>query len=324
MIVTLASDILLALALLTTLLATWAASKPSGPEGPVGAWLLFLPPLGLAAVALFLMMFRNRLDWIPGGALVRFLAILGVLTTFAMAMIVSMDKQNTLLSIAGKVAPFLILIGCALAVHARQFALPWVAGILFAVAAVSGWSLWGFGLVSKIRSDMRQAEEAAAEEAKRESEYEAQEVAEFRALPADAALSAVMRYTWSRNATVSNEARARVNAWPGLEDAMIELLNQDNDTVVTYVSHVMQKPPARLAPAWGAMMERQLKNWDVLQHDEYAGKWEPNLSAYFEGARKIQESGGDLKPQLTAWHTFLRKCKGLDNLAAYVGTLIRK
>jgi hypothetical protein len=171
---------------------------------------------------------------------------------------------------------------------------------------------------------MEQAASAAKAEAERESEYEAQEVAEFRALPADAGLAAVMRYTWSRNATVSAEARARVNAWPGLEDAMIELLNQDSDSVVTYVSHVMEKPPARLAPAWGAMMERQLKHWDVLQHDEYAGKWEPNLSGYFEGARKIQESGGDLKLQLTDWHVFLRKCRGLENLASYVGGLIRK
>jgi hypothetical protein len=322
--ITLVSDVLLALALLTTFLATWAVSKPSGPEGPVGAWLVFLPPLGLAAAALFLMMFRNHLDWIPGGPLVRFLAILGVLTAFVMAMIASLESRNTLLSIAGKIAPVLILIGCALAVHARQFAVPWVAGILFALAAVSGWGLWGFGLVSKIRSDIEQAEAAAEAEAKRESEYEAQEVAEFRALPADAALPIVMRYTWSRNAKVSEEARARVNAWPGLEDAMIEWLNKDNEDVVVYVSHVMEKPPARLAPAWGAMMERQMKYWDVLQHDEYAGKWEPNLSRYFEGARKIQESGGDLKPQLTGWDVFLRKCKGLENLAAYVHSLIRK
>ena len=321
---TLASDVLLALAFVTMLLATRVASMPSGPEGPVGAWLLFVPPFGFAAVALFLMVFRNHLDWIPGGALVRLLAILGVLTAFVIAMFASLGKQNTLSSTAGKIAPVLILVGCALALHARQFALPWAAGMLFALAAVSGWSLWGFGLVTKIRSDMEQAEASAKAEAQRESEYEAQEVAEFRALPADAELSTVMRYTWSRNATVSSEARARVNSWPELENAMIELLNKDSDNVVTYVSHVMERPPARLAPVWGAMMERQLKHWDVLQHDQYAGKWEPNLSGYFEGARKIQESGGDLKLQLTAWHAFLRKCKGLDNLAAYVGTLIRK
>ncbi len=71
-------------------------------------------------------------------------------------------------------------------------------------------------------------------------------------------------------------------------------------------------------------MERQLKHWDALQHDEHAGSWEPNLSSYFDGARKIKESGGDLTPQLTAWYDFLRRCKGLDNLAAYVRTLIRK
>src|SRR5437773_1998441 len=101
MITLVVSDILIALAFLTTLLATWVVSKPSGPEGPVGAWLIFVPPFGLAAAALFLTSFRDRWDWIPGGGLVRFLAILGVLTAFLMAMFASLDSRNTLFSIVG-------------------------------------------------------------------------------------------------------------------------------------------------------------------------------------------------------------------------------
>jgi hypothetical protein len=314
-------DILLALAFAFSLLAAWALSTPAGPEGPVGAWLLFLPPLGLTLIALIVMLVRHRLDWVPGGPLVLTVAVLGVLTSLVAGMIAAFDRNSALMRITGVLAPILVLIGCVLALHAARLR---PAGILFALAAVSGWILWGIGGVSMVRSSIQEANEEAQADAARESEYAAQEVAEYRALPADVGLSPLLGYTWSRDPTVRNEARARVAAWPGLDDALIQLLDRDNENAISYVSHVMEKPPARFAAAWGGMMERQMKHWAVLEHDEYAGKWEPNLSVYLEGARKIHESGGDLSLQLKAWYEFLRKCKGLGNLAAYVKTLIRK
>lgn len=50
--------------------------------------------------------------------------------------------------------------------------------------------------------------------------------------------------------------------------------------------------------------------------------WEPNISDYFEGARKIQMAGGDLKPQLRLWYELVKKVKGLDGLAAFIKTLL--
>lgn len=318
---TIAADILLLLAFVTALLAAWIASQPAGPEGPVGAWIVMLPPFGFAGLALLLMLLRQQLDWIPGGGLVRVAAALGVLAAFAMAMMASFAKGGPLVSLALKLAPAVIVLGCALALHARRFPSPRAAGMLFALAAVTGWTALGAGLVWKVRSGLRRANEAALAEAARAAEYEAQEVAEYRALAAGAGLSELLRYTWSRNTTVRDEARSRVSGWPALDEALSGLLDRDSEDAIAYVAHVMEKAPATLAPAWGRMMERQLKRWDVLRHDQYAGKWEPNLSGYFEGARKIQESCGDLTPQLTAWRDFLRKCQGLGNLATYAGIL---
>src|SRR5262249_31206151 len=156
----------------------------------------------------------------------------------------------------------------------------------------------------------------------RERQYEQEEVAEYRALPGDASLATLLRFTWCRNAEIKREVQDRVRRWPALDDALIELLDSGNEPVINYVALFYDAPPAKLAPAWGAMLQRQRENWNVLQFDEYAGKWEPNLSVYFEGAKKIQQSGGDLKPQLRSWYELLNKSKGLGNLAAFVKTLL--
>jgi hypothetical protein len=70
------------------------------------------------------------------------------------------------------------------------------------------------------------------------------------------------------------------------------------------------------------MLDRQLRSWGSLRHDAHAGSWELNLEGLFVGAQKIQQSGGDLRPQLRAWYDLLRECQGLDGLAARVKTLL--
>jgi len=161
-----------------------------------------------------------------------------------------------------------------------------------------------------------------SEEDRRERERESEEVSEYRALPVDAPLSSLLRYAWSRNGEVRKECRQRVASWPGLDEALIVLLGENSEDAVSYVALVQEAPGASLAPAWGVMLDRQLKRWDVRIQDGYAGKWEPNLRPYFDGARKIQRSGGDLRPSLRAWYEQLSRGKGLDGLAAEVKGLL--
>jgi hypothetical protein len=103
---------------------------------------------------------------------------------------------------------------------------------------------------------------------------------------------------------------------------LIELIDQDCDEAISYVANLYEDSPAKFAPSWGEMLERQLTKWDGLQYDEYAGTWEHNLKAYFEGAQKIQLAGGSLRPELLAWHEHLQKCKGLGYLTVFVERLL--
>lgn len=318
-------DILLALAFLSSILGAAVLRLPSGPEGPVGGWLLLIPTCGLAGFLLFQLASRGLVET-PGGRAVQFAAGAGILTTLVAAFVFSLDSKGGALSVASSLVPYVIFLGCLAAIHGKSFPDPAIGSLVMKVClgitALAGWALLGAGLIQYVHSDLQASTARALQEDAREKEYESSEVAEYRSLPADAPLHVVMRFTWSRNGAVKKEARERVQNWPALDDKLIELLNEKNETVITYVSHVHDAPPAKLAPAWGAMMDFQLKSWDVLQYDQYAGKWEPNLSSYFEGAAKIQKAGGNLKPQLNAWYVFLKKCKGMGNLAAFVKTLL--
>ena len=94
------------------------------------------------------------------------------------------------------------------------------------------------------------------------------------------------------------------------------------EEAISYIAKVYENPSAKFAPAWGRMLKRQLKKWDSLQYDEYANTWELNLKTYFVGAQKLQLVGGSFQMELLSWHTFLQKCKGLGNLAAFVENLL--
>jgi len=319
-------DVLVLLAFLSTLAGTLAMRMPSGPEGPVGAWILFLFPCLFVAILVTTFAVKGMMSFIPGGRTLQFVAAVGIVISLGTAFFASLDRNNNVLPTALASVPYLILIGCFAAVHRPSMAEPrvatWTAAVLLGGAALAGWGLTGVGVATSVRSNLEESAARANREQANENQFEQEEVAEYRALSGDVPLSTLLRFTWSRNEEIKKEAQDRVRRWPELDDALIELLNNGDETVISYVALFYDAPPAKLAPAWGAMLQRQRQNWNVLQYDEYAGKWEPNLSVYFEGAKKIQQAGGDLRPQLRSWYELLNKSKGLRNLAAFVKTLL--
>ncbi len=321
--VSLLLDGLLFLALLSTIGASAGMRGHWGPEGPVGAWVLFFFPCLLAAILLATFASRSMLDFVPGGRPVQFVAAAGILVALSVAFLGTLDGKEDVLTRALGATPYLILFGCLVLIHRAQLpaVAAWIPTILLGVAALAGAGVIGFTAAASVKSSFEQSAERSQKEQASETEFERQEVAEYEALPADAPLASLLRLTWSRNAKVKALARQRVAQGAGLDDAPNDLLVAGNEDVIHYVSFVYEKPSAKLAKGWAAMLERQRKAWDVLQYDEHAGKWEPNLSAYFEGAEKLQRAGGDLKPQLRSWYELLSKSKGLGNVAAFVKTL---
>ena len=320
--------IFLVLALLSTIAVTILTQQPTGPEGPVGAWLVLVIPCLFTAILVFTMAAKESLNFVPGGRLVQFVIAFGILITFSIAIFGTVDRHNYNFAIQGLVitVPCLILAGCAAIVHHSGFSNPslvqWAAVILLGGVALTGWGLAGTGIFLYMKNELERSALQAQKEMEQEDQREQWEIAEYAKLNDSASLYALLQFMWSRNDQVQQQAREKVSSFPGLDDKLIELLDQDYKEAISYIANVYENPPAKLAPAWGRMLERQLKKWDSLQHDQYAGKWENNLLDYFEGAQKIQIAGGSLRHELLLWHKHLLKCKGLGSLAAFVKSLL--
>jgi hypothetical protein len=319
--------IFLVLAFSSTIAVTILTQQPTGPEGPVGAWLLLLIPCLFVAILVFALFAKGSLNFIPGGGLVQFVIAVGILITFSIAIFALLGRYNSVVQGLFIAVPFLILAGCAAIIHQSGFPNPglvqFVAAILLGGTALTGWGLAGTGIFIYVQKDLERAAQRAQAEREQEEQREQWEVAEYGKLDDSAPLNTLLPFTWSRNNQVRQQAREQVSSFPELDDKLIELLDQDYEEAISYVADVYENPPAKLAPAWGRMLERQLKKWDILQHDQYAGKWENNLLDYFEGAQKIQLAGGSLHNELLLWHKHLLKCKGLWSLAAFVKSLLQ-
>ncbi len=310
-------DILLVLALLSTIAMTVMTQQPTGPEGAMGIWPGFLIPCLLTAILVFVMVGKGLLDVIPGGSLVQFFIAVGVLITFCMAILGTIDRHNYNWIIQGLVItiPSLILVACAVIIHQTDFPNPGpillLATIFVGGVAVTGWGLAGKGIYLYMQKEMEQSALQVQKEKEQLDEREQWEKAEYAKLNDSPSLYALLQFIWARNDEVQQLAHERLRNYPQLDEELIELLNTDNDQAISYVAKLYDNPPQKLAPAWGRMLERQLKKWDSLQYDANAGTWEQNLKVYFMGAEKIQNAGGSLHDELLAWHQHLLKCKGL-------------
>jgi hypothetical protein len=131
-------NVVLVLALLSTLWGTFTMRLASGPEGPVGAWLLFLFPCLLITILVMTFAGKGLMSFVPGGRFVQILAAAGIVITLGTAYFASLDKHNSVLPVLLNSVPYLLLIGCAALIHRQNFSDPrvatWVAGMLLGSA----------------------------------------------------------------------------------------------------------------------------------------------------------------------------------------------
>jgi hypothetical protein len=200
------------------------------------------------------------------------------------------------------------------------------AGAILGLSAAFGWGLMAFGFAMHVKGKIAAAEAAAAKEQAWQEERAAQDLAKFRALPADAPLPELLEFIHSWNAAIQKEARERIAARPNLEDELIAGLSSDwSEAAVGYIAFIDDKPSARYAPALALVLDHQVEVWrSTFEYDEYASKWEPNISRFVEAATKVQAAGGNLKPQIQAWYDLIRKAKGMEGMAMYLRAALER
>ncbi len=320
---TLAIDVLLVLALLGTIFVSVTLGMPSGPDGPVGAWLVFIPAVFFLAAAFAGAILLGRFDWLPGGKFVASVSAVGLLIAVTVAMFFSMEDFRSVQGRLLGMAPYLAVACCAWAVHgSRPGTL--AATVLLGAGAVGGWGFLGFACVDHVRDEMQQAEDTAKRDRQWEDARAARDIAEYRALPADAPISVVFHYMFSANETVKRECRERLVKWPNLEDELIANLEHgDAEWAARFIGEAHPSPSAKLAPAFAQYLDKGLEEWrSTLLYDKYAAKWEPNMSHYIQASRRIQEGGGDLRAHLKPWYELVSKAPGLSGMSMEIRSIM--
>lgn len=319
--------IVLALALLSALSVTVSTmSGPSGPEGPVGAGVIVVFSCVFVAILVFVLSARGMMGPLPGGRLVQFVAAVGIVITFSASLVETLDRHDGLAQTLLTAIPYLLLAGCATLIHPADLSYPpasiWAMAILLEGAAIAGWGIGAKRIARFLRKQQEKLDQLVREEPERDEQRKQEEMTRYEELGDAVPLFKLLPFTCSRNDRIQLLARERVAALPGLDESLVALLDLDSEDAVRYIARAYETPPKDLVPAYGRILERLLKSWDSLQYDEHPRTWELNLKGYFEGAQKIRRAGGDLRPQLRLWHQFLLTCRGLDNLAAFVETLL--
>src|SRR5207247_840092 len=76
-------------------LCCWVGTQPSGPEGPVGAWLVPVPFLMLLTVVMIVCIAIGRFAWLPGGKPAAAFLLIGMLVALGAALIQAFDAPDS-------------------------------------------------------------------------------------------------------------------------------------------------------------------------------------------------------------------------------------
>ena len=330
---TLTLNILLGVVCLGFVLTVWGGSLPSGPEGPVGAWIVPVPFLLILLVVMISSILRGRFDWIPGGKLVAFALLFGFMVGVGAPLFDSFNRHDSGWDYVIATIPFVTLVGCFWAVSGLEPMVPARAGKILASAilgltSAGGWGLTGYAFVTHLKREMLAADRHYAKDRVEQEARTARQTAEFRALPADAPLIELFGFEFAANEEVQREARQRIAARPDLDGEIIAILSDEKYGVtdllwtVSYIANIHPAPPARLAPAYAKVLERAYKYWEsTMKYDDYASKAEPEVLLFLRGAERVQKAGGDLRPQLRAWRDLVKSARGPGGLAAYLKSI---
>ena len=114
-----------------------AGADPSGPGGPVGAWLILLVPSVMLTALLLVFAGKGMLSFVPGGRPVQFLVAIGAVIALGTSYFAGLDAGGRVWPILLACVPYLVWTGCAAVVWPQ----PWIAATLLGSAGISRMGL---------------------------------------------------------------------------------------------------------------------------------------------------------------------------------------
>src|SRR5215471_14251147 len=138
-------NILLGIVGLGFVLFIWAGGLPSGPEGPVGAWMIPVPFLLLLLAVMTVCIVRGGFDWLPGGKTMAFVLLAGFMVAVGAALLAAFERRDSALDYVYWLIPFVILAGCFWVTGGLDAWVPArvLGPAILGLTSLAGWSLMG-------------------------------------------------------------------------------------------------------------------------------------------------------------------------------------
>ena len=290
-----------------------------GPEGPVGAWLLLVPYVLIAAAVTATLIARGTFSWVPGGRWACILIWLGLLVAFMVSGYYAMSDPGTRFEQFAALSGWLLLAGCLVAVNADpSFAAKAAIVATLGVGGAAGW----LQAAAWLNDYFEAKEQAAVNGIAHDREFQEQLEAEFRALGKEAPLWKYFGYMYNSNPEVRKECQDIIAARADRDARLIEYL--DSETLASdatrYIGEFHPAPGPALASAFGRRSDLVLSRISDLDADsnQLGERSYADVRDVIRAAIRIQNGGGDLTPQLEAWRRYLRRFRNTTDLAALI------
>jgi len=286
-----------------------------GPEGPVGGLLLLVPYLGIAAAVLGALVARGSFAWVPGGRATSVAFAIGVLIAFAVSGYYAMDDAETAFEHVAAWSGWLLLGGCFVAVNAMSStAAKAVVIATLGAGGVAGWlqsAAW-FG------DYFQEKQQAADNGIAHDREFQQQLEAEFRALGKDAPLWKYFGCMYNSNQEIAKQCQEIIAGRADRDERLVEYLGNEilASDATRYIAEFHPAPDPGLASAFGRRSDLVLTRISELDpgSNQLSERSRADIGDILRAAIRIQNGGGDVRPQLEAWRSYLKRFKNTSDL----------
>ena len=286
-----------------------------GPEGPVGAGLLLVPFVGIAAAVLATLVARGAFAWVPGGHPTSFVLAIGLLIAFAVSGYYAMSDAETTFRQIAAMSGWWLLVGCFVAVNATStLAARAIVIATLGLGGAAGWLQAAAWMNEHFEAQNQAAESGIAHD----REFQQQLEAEFRALGKEAPLWKYFGYMYNSNQDIRRECQEIIATRADRDARLIECL--DNEILASdatrYIAEFHPAPGPALAPAFGRRSDLVLSQISdlVAGSNQLSDRSYADIRDIIRAAVRIQNGGGDLTSQLEAWRRYLARFRNAADL----------
>jgi len=290
-----------------------------GPEGPVGAWLLLVPYVLIAAAVTATLIARGTFSWVPGGRWACILIWLGLLVAFMVSGYYAMSDPGTRFEQFAALSGWLLLAGCLVAVNADpSFAAKAAIVATLGVGGAAGWLQVAIWFIDHVEEKNQIAESRIANE----REFQEGLDAEFRALGKEAPLWRYFGYMYISNEDLRRECLAIMAGRADRDVQLAEYLGSEMlaPGATRYIGEFHPAPGPALASAFARRSELVLAQISEFEtgSDQISDRSYDDIRDIIRAETRIHNGGGDLAAQMEALRSYLKRFKNTAELVAEI------